>query len=172
MKTAVLFDFDGVFNLFPTTDEVINNTGPDAFVQKKVFVLGSFFTITLRPSTVAFFNSLVDNPDVDVFWLTTWREHTEKFDGEYKFGFKPAPWLPWNNTGYQGWGKLDAVVDFVAQDGVYYERIAWVDDDHNSAANMTRDFLDLHPQVLALSPDVNQGMSAEDIQTIKDFIRV
>lgn len=157
-NVTILFDFDGVYNSFMGTN-FIQGT-PAIKHQVKVPVDKIEYTITYSPVLVSWFNELVAN-GFDVRWLTTWRADTERFPE--LFGFSPAPWIPWNDTGFQGWGKFDVVKD------MEFDRLVWVDDDIDFHPPARR-WADSHPNVLPVVPNTNYGLTFDHLEEIRKFI--
>lgn len=158
----VFFDFDGVINVFsPISKEFYNNASGKVKLEKTNFAQ---YPIQYNPEVIDFINSLVDNPQYKVYWLTSWCKKTKWFKNiglsENIEIIMPLRYIN-PNKGYiwknpAGIEKAKEILNKNPLDIIY-----WVDDDKEiNTKNIS------HPQVKPINTEEHTGITKEVMKII------
>lgn len=127
-KHLLVLDFDGVVNGLGGSQNF-----PHEFQSCILACRGKEYAISYRLELIQKINELSQRNDVDVIWLTTWVEYTEKFT---QLGLTQFPYLsPLEQlddvTVRHGYiWKSKALVDYLKRHDGEYEKVVWCDDDY------------------------------------------
>lgn len=158
----VLFDVDGVWNIFPSPSEWGWQCAPT--ISK---VIG--FPITYSQDLIDRVHELVARPDVHAHWLTTWMERAPQ-DLCPALGIDGAEWPVLGEISYSlgkgPWWKLTAVQRHAEATD---RRIVWIDDDL-AFDEEACDWVRANDRVLGISPRTSVGLTAAHLDIIERFI--
>lgn len=170
MKPIILIDFDGVFNILGELskaheywDEILTVTIPyDGHDTEKEFV------VHVATELIAYLKALVESDLVEVIWLTTWVQNTEKFP--QWLGLPALPWMARPEVASEwDWWKQKAVKALVEERGSDVP-ILWIDDDHGFDPSTTHWVFTTQRQIQLLPPSSYLAITPSDITTINNFI--
>jgi hypothetical protein len=168
MKTTIYLDVDGVLNAVSKRTPSLKISGWDNWESKPV----NGWPILFSPDMVAALNELAEDPDVTFKWLTTWEDDAAKVMSP-AIGINGQDWEVLHGDqhawgGKRGWWKLEAIRDDALVDG---GRFVWIDDDI-SAEREAIAWVQGRDDVLAISPSTMQGLTRDDLASIKSFAGV
>ena len=202
VRTFLLLDFDGVINILQRTglnerdlstlfpvEKVENHPNPfydeaanaaldrhDPFVR----IEPTHYALGWSGEMVAGLSTLALRDDVQVIWLTTWREHM--LDVCARIGLisaRPMVYLPWGQVkDSPQWEKIDAAVTYftAVNDTVPYGenvKVAWVDDQvivsETIRENPLGDDLSFEQQCL-IGPDPSSGLNRAEMADLTAFV--
>lgn len=154
-----LLDVDGVINC-------LDHTSSDWPTYTQIVARG--YTIHYAPALVAQIAELHHSGKVEVWWLTTWRNHANIHLAE-AFGL---PQLQVANTNPEysvrdRWWKLPVAQRVVRQTG---RRIIWTDDDLQIDPEALQWVAYRKGQVLGISPNPDHGLTPAHLQRIHDWL--
>jgi hypothetical protein len=175
MKTRIYIDVDGVLNALPrrgtTTMAISEKTGWDEYRSARI----NGYVITWATGLVNSLNSLAEQEDIELVWVTTWRDLARTHiapgiglngqDWRFLTDGGEATGHLWGTPG-QTWWKLTAVRDDVRQDPV--DRIIWIDDDlplHTDAIEWA-----LERGVTLVTPELSYGLTLSDVEGISEIV--
>ncbi|MCU1624904.1 MAG: hypothetical protein JWL79_3749 [Frankiales bacterium] len=185
MGPLILLDVDGVVNILGEDD---SPDGWDVVCSGRATAEGNTYPIVWSPEVVAALTRWLDD-GVEIQWLTTWghdanRSLRELIDlpelpvaGTYdhepagvpeepgRSHASDAPSAPDPLTGQ--WWKYDVVQRILREQP---ERtLIWIDDELHGAMRF-REWADEHPQVHAIGPDGDLGLTAADLVAIEALL--
>lgn len=170
----VFLDVDGVINAISTKPPVQNTGWTGEWKTEKV----EGWNILWSTELIEHLNFLNTLDDVQIVVLSTWRRRAV----DHLFpvvGLKAKEdWVVLNDVedghGYTGgwgsmgkWWKLDEVRDFV--DAHPEDKFIWLDDDIGWDKT-AREYVENHPEILAISPQTPHGLTSGHVKAIMDFI--
>jgi hypothetical protein len=165
MKPILLLDVDGVLN-------PISFSSTDSFDWKFEAPFRSSeesggWTLNLSKEMGQAIQSL----DCEIRWLTTWILDADFANAEIgsALGWERLALCPFVKHKSDPWWKPRAVKDLLQHPG---PKVVWADDDINIFLQFFEDDeLDPHNRLLAICPDPTVGLTKDDIDTIKEFLR-
>lgn len=167
-KTIIYLDVDGVINAYDgmlkTPKE--GHGGWDEWDSR----VAMGFTICFSHELLRELERLAERDDVEVRWLTTWREHAAA-ELCTALDLQGAKWAvtpdDHQNLDHWGWWKLHAL----QRDWDGESRVVWVDDDlkYDSGAQRWLSQQD-SDKVLEISPETHLGLTRVELEAIKKFI--
>lgn len=170
-KTTLYLDIDGVLNANFNGTKWGEDTRMAGVAEPKFDAYGGpvgirhRFNMLWNAGLIEALNAL----DVDLAWLTTWREDAPvtvaplmgvDLDGRVlhpETGETTFPSIYW---------KVESLLDDLHHRKA--ERFIWIDDEIDPSIAKTVN--DLHPQGLLISPDPNWGITPGDIERIKTYL--
>jgi hypothetical protein len=165
MSATIYLDVDGVLNAVSKRTPSVKITGWDDWKIQRV----GRWPIHYSPTMIAELNSLAEQDDVTVKWLTTWAADAAEVLSP-AIGINGQEWevLDGDQHAWRGpdWWKLQAIrADVEASSGNFI----WIDDDI-SAESHAIDWARSRDDVLILSPSSSQALTREDLNFAKSFI--
>ncbi|NYJ03912.1 HAD domain-containing protein [Petropleomorpha daqingensis] len=166
-RPILLLDVDGVLN-------ALKRTLPEGWKQ------GTFhgFVLSWDPTITARLRRLHESGRVEIQWLTTWTTDADQLLAEpmgLPRGLKVhdreevAPTgYSWTAGGLSGWWKLAAAIAVVEADPD--RRIIWIDDDLAEQGEDTDEWLAANPHVLVIAPDLLEGLTHEQLDSIEAWL--
>ena len=163
----LLLDVDGVLN-------AARMDPPDGWRQ------GIFngFLLSWDPTITARLRRLHESGVVEIQWLTTWAENADALLAEpmgLPRGLRThgrEDVLPTGfggeRRGVSGWWKLAAIR--AVADAEPGRRIVWIDDDLADQADDVVEWLDAHPHVYVVAPDLFTGLTHEHLDEIEEWL--
>jgi hypothetical protein len=171
----IAFDVDGVFNAFPPVKHrsarlALNWGWPCE--PTKVDVIG--FPITFSPLLVERVHALVERPDVDAYWLTTWCDQAPA-DLCPAIGLSGKDWpvlgVNHRDTLERGWWKHAAIRDHLEATD---RRVVWIDDDladERAAQRWVSAVNAATPgRILGIAPETHNGLTLDHLDLIERWI--
>ncbi len=166
-----LLDIDGVVNAL-ARGPVAGSWPPERWVQQVISadIPGSgrmVLPIFAARPVLDFVTRAVRTGAAEVIWHSTWREAAVS-DLAPVLGLPPIPvsYAPeWTHRPERLWWKLPAA-QRVVESG---RRLVWTDDDIAVVPDQVA-ALTAHPDTLLISPDPQSGLTADNLQSIADFI--
>jgi len=170
-KPIILFDFDGVFNILDKPDgaqkrwdELVTVTIPYDGHPKE-----DEFRVMVGKTLIDFLTRLAASELVDIRWLTTWVDNTEKFP--HWLGMPVLPWMARPEVESEwDWWKQKAVKKLVEEVGSEVP-ILWVDDDHGYDPSTAHWLFTSQFQIHPLAPESISGLLPLDVETISFFVK-
>lgn len=158
----IFFDFDGVVNVFsPVSEEFYKNASGKIKLEKTNFAQ---YQIQYNPEVINFINSLVDNPQYKVYWLTSWCKKTkwfkeiglhENIEIIYPLHYiNPNKGYIWKNPA--GIQKIQEIIANNPEDTIY-----WIDDEKEiNTKNVD------YPQVISITTEEHTGITKDIMDMI------
>lgn len=189
VDSFLFLDFDGVFNPFYTggtfKKEFYNpdnsahhpNESYDPAVKYDRYSNGrepKNYYLTWNSELISEINDLANNPNVQVVWLTTWREQMEKVVERLGFTYFHNPvYMPWVNSEDGHFGKVPAFFnffkDFPKKD---LPKVVWVDDVIFDMSSVVKDVDELFGnKAMIVMPDSKYGLSRVEVSYVKEFLK-
>lgn len=148
VKKFVVLDFDGVLNTFYRcgtfkkiyyVDQKVENHPNPFYTNSRVNQEPKSYELQWSPRLVKDLNELLDADDVQLLWLTTWREHMQKVvERLHIVSRREQFYIPWDNYYYANlfsgshlspqFGKINGMEDFLGTDLPAGVRVVWADD--------------------------------------------
>ena len=187
VRIFLVLDFDGVVNAFPTSR---GPSGSGAFSPWQVFTqmvpvddwTGTRWKlpITWSPGMIAALNRLLDDPRVQLCWLTSWQDQVWKPARRMGLASRAARQpvvISYNKRSNDDQiGKMRGLEIFLA-DLPTPAGLVWVDDQLHCPwspyTNLVTDCCDNLGAVeqLLLGPNENRGISVTEMAAIEDFVQ-
>lgn len=194
-RPVLFLDVDGVINADPPTKARIQapNAAPGTYWPRPVWTKHritdlSFerYTVWAATPVLDFLREIHTAGLVEIRWHTTWqlsapkrlapplRLPTWRISDAPEYSTHPASggrlvfdvWQPADKV----WWKLPAVERALFEEG---RSVIWIDDDLNAEASFPGSPLPgllTHPELLAVCPSSREGLSPDDITTIRDWL--
>jgi hypothetical protein len=173
----LVFDVDGVFNAFPPMahrkglPRYTLNWGWDC-EPVEVDVIG--FPITYSTTLIERVHALVERPDVDAYWLTTWCENAPT-DLCPRIGLNGQEWpvlgVQDRLSRRPGWWKWPAIRRHVEGTS---RRVIWIDDDlaaEKDAQRWIERVNDETPgRLLGIAPETHNGLTLALLDFIERWV--
>ena len=157
-RPVVFLDVDGVLNVVGAA-----LPGPDTFTDfRKTRCMG--FRIVFSPEMGRRLAAL----DADIVWLTTWREHANKWIAPL-FGWPKRELLDGDEDGAVGWWKSGAVYGYVTE---HQRPFVWLDDDLRFAERLgeVEWLAGCAVPHLSISPSTSVGLRPSHLDQIEQFV--
>lgn len=127
------------------------------------------YPITWSPDLIDVLNDVAATPGLGVYWLTTWCHDAPKHLAP-ALGLNGADWPVvghehWRRVSGLPWWKHLAIVEHL--DG-FDGGVMWIDDDHGVDPG-ARAWLAGQPQVLAMAPASDVGITRDEAEIIRRF---
>lgn len=162
-KVRILLDVDGVLNAVPFG----NKLDPCWSDWKTVVCMG--FPITFSETVGKRLQALIDTPEVEFLWLTTWCDDANKWIRPL-FGwptFEVAGRLSPNERENEWW-KLTHARRLWEQDKIPF---VWIDDDLGFRDDGASGWINsLEGQALGIRPNVRVGLTPKLLDNIEEFV--
>lgn len=156
MKTKILVTLD--------FDEVISPVRPNIVNEEEWEEFDFGFLCYVRKSVIEFLNTLHKNPNLDIFWASSWGDSGEFFNKRSKGLFPLFKAIPLANK-----NKVLAAESLYSESLlVEYGKFVFVDDDVRIIKIFKKDFENL--EALFVKPKKSIGLTDKDITKILNFI--
>lgn len=195
VKLFLVYDFDGVFNVMyrigtfkkifynPTHKENHPNPHYDFFHSKYLSGDKSYkktpknYELMWSDELVKDSNNLSMRDDVQVVWLTTWREHMHDVSDRLGFSYARKPlYFEWGADKYDldHFMKIDAFLDFFKDFNNDSVGVVWADDVVHKSADLVRKEVESVSSLTAdnlflLCPHDWYGISRDEWNDVKKF---
>lgn len=175
MKPVLLLDVDGVINATAVNPD-LSVWPEEAWLRCRVRAADDTWPILAARPVIAFINKIHDEGLVDVRWHTTWQWHAKRLAdriGLQQFPIADAPeydddqhFVASLREGRPTWWKLPAALRVLQEER---RPLIWIDDDLNHELRHF-DWPIGIPQLLTITPNGIEGITARHIQKITAFI--
>lgn len=161
MTTYLLTDFDGVFA--PIAQSPHEQAWPERESRETIESHGAPHSFFVYPEMIKRMSKVFDKPNVEGFWLTTWRGETDSLNKMLGLDLPEAGTPAFTQSGFS-W-KEQMVLDAYNQGA----RIVWIEDEPTVTMLQWIEKESDPARILCIIPVSYCGVTPEDMSRIEAF---